>query len=119
MKAVVLHETGGLDKLVVEDVPIPSIKPTETLIRVRACGVNRVDLMIREGKVGLPVGLPHVMGTEVAGEVVELGTPTRGLEVGQRVAVACWLRCGQCEFCLENQGDALCLRLGPLGMVTP
>lgn len=119
MKAVVLHETGGLDKLVVEDVPTPTIKPTETLIRVRACGVNRVDLMIREGQVGLPVPLPHIMGTEVAGDVVEVGTPTRGIEVGQRVVVSCWLRCGQCEFCLDNEGDATCLRSGPLGMVTP
>lgn len=119
MKAVVLHETGGIEKLIVEDVPIPSIRPTETLIRVRACGVNRVDLMVREGQVGLPVPLPHVMGTEVAGDVVEVGTPTRGVEPGRRVVVACWLRCGMCEFCLENDGDALCLRSGPLGMVTP
>jgi NADPH2:quinone reductase len=65
VKAVVLHETGGPDLLVVEDVP----EPNESVLRVRAAGVNFLDLLVRRGDYPQMPDFPHVPGIEVAGEL--------------------------------------------------
>lgn len=115
MRAVVFHEHGGLDKLKLEDVPIPDIGPNEVLVRVRACGVNRLDLRTREGQVGAPVKLPHIPGSEVAGDVARVGDQVVGIAEGQRVAIAPYLFCGRCEYCLAGE-ESLCLRGNILGL---
>jgi NADPH:quinone reductase-like Zn-dependent oxidoreductase len=73
MRAVLFKEQGGLDKLSLQDVPVPEVGPTNVLIRVRACGVNRLDIRVREGKVGVQVEMPHIPGSEIAGEVARVG----------------------------------------------
>lgn len=65
MKAVVLHETGGPDRLVVEDVS----EPDGEVVRVRAAGINFADVLIRLGRYPQPPALPAVLGNEVAGEL--------------------------------------------------
>jgi NADPH:quinone reductase len=65
VKAVVLHETGGPERLVVEDVP----EPEGTTIQVRAAGVNFLDLLVRRGEYPQVPDFPHVPGIEVAGEL--------------------------------------------------
>src|SRR3989304_3252351 len=82
MRAVVLHEHGGIDKLTYEEHQDPAPGPDEVLVRVRACGVNHLDLLTREGRVASRVPLPHIMGSEVAGEVVGFGPHVQGLEIG-------------------------------------
>lgn len=65
MRAVVIHETGGPERLVVEDVP----EPEGTSIQVRAAGVNFLDLLVRRGEYPQVPDFPHVPGIEVAGEL--------------------------------------------------
>lgn len=115
MRAIVFHEQGGLEKLQLEEVPVPEIGPTDALIRVRACGVNRLDLRVREGKVGARVEMPHIPGSEVAGEVAGLGSQVTSLSEGQRVVVAPYLFCGRCEYCLAGN-ETMCIRGNIVGL---
>lgn len=87
MKAVLIREHGGFDKLLFEDAPRPQIKPDEVLVRVRAAGINHLDLWIRKGVQGHKFPLPMIPGTDVAGEIAEIGALVRTAKVGERVAV--------------------------------
>ena len=68
MKAIVLSETGGPDQLVLQDVPEPDLSGGQSLVHVRAAGVNFLDLMIRKGVYPQAPPLPTILGAEVAGE---------------------------------------------------
>jgi NADPH:quinone reductase-like Zn-dependent oxidoreductase len=73
-------------------------------VRVKACSLNHLDLWVRKGLPG--VKLPHILGSDVAGEVAEVGEYVTGFEVGQRVLVAPMHYCGHCMKCvagLQNQ----------------
>ncbi|HEY7126355.1 MAG TPA: zinc-binding dehydrogenase [Ktedonobacterales bacterium] len=117
MKAVVFHQQGGPEALRFEDVPRPEAGPGEAVIRVLACGANNLDLRVREGRVPGKIPMPHISGSEAAGEIAELGTGVTSFSVGQAVAIAPYLFCGQCEFCqagAENQ----CMRGDILGLMS-
>ena len=75
MKAVQLHEYGGPEKLMYEDVPTPEPGPDEVMLRVISTSVNPVDFKIRKGelKAHMPVQFPVILGRDVAGEVVRVG----------------------------------------------
>jgi NADPH:quinone reductase-like Zn-dependent oxidoreductase len=118
MKALAFHEFGGPDTLKYEDVPDPSIKPNEVLVRVRACALNHLDLFVREGIPALKTPLPVWTGCDIAGEVTEVGADVAGVKVGTRVAVNPNLTCGRCEFCMQGE-DSLCVRYGILGEHAP
>ncbi|MGH7310776.1 MAG: zinc-binding dehydrogenase [Candidatus Rokuibacteriota bacterium] len=111
MKAAFFKEHGGADKIIYDDYRAPVPEPTETLVRVRACALNQVDMLLLDGRFPPPEGLPHVNGCEVAGT---LEGPASGLPRGQRVVVFPGFACGQCEFCLRGE-RTVCLRYGYLG----
>ncbi len=85
MKAVVIHEHGGRDQLVYQDVPDPAPAAGEILVRVRAVGLNYLDIFVRRGMPGLPVDLPRISGGDIAGEIAALGDEAASVAVGQRV----------------------------------
>lgn len=87
MKAVVIVGTGGAETLEVRDVPRPDPQGDEVLVRVRACGINRADLMQARGHYPAPPGAPSdIPGLEFAGEVEALGPRCTGLyKEGSRV----------------------------------
>ena len=104
MKAVRIHETGGPEVLRYEDIPDPQLRQDKVLVRVRACAMNHLDLWVRKGIPKVP--LPHILGSDVAGEVVEVGEYVSGFKFGQRVLLAPMHYCGHCEKCtagLHNQ----------------
>ncbi len=115
LKAVVFHEYGGLDVLKYEEIATPEIGPDEALIRVRAVGINRLDLIIREGVTPSKVPLPHISGSEVAGEIAQLGENLKGFELGQRVVVAPYLHDGTCEYCRAGE-ETTCINGDILGL---
>jgi NADPH:quinone reductase-like Zn-dependent oxidoreductase len=117
VRAVVFEQFGGVEQLKLAEVDQPTPDPGEVLVRVRACGLNRLDLLVRSGKTPARVLLPHISGSEVAGEIAELGMGVDGLTVGQRVAIAPYLFCGRCEFCLAGH-EEVCLRGDILGLVS-
>ncbi|MFJ6658801.1 NADP-dependent oxidoreductase [Streptomyces sp. NPDC091377] len=87
MRAVRYHEYGGVETLVVEEVPDPHPGPGEIRVRVTAAGVNPVDWKVRSGAVRevFPVDLPAIPGREVVGVVDGMGEGVRGVSVGDRV----------------------------------
>jgi NADPH:quinone reductase len=87
MKAVVITEPGGVEALEVRDVPKPEPRGARVLVRVRACGLNRADLMQARGNYPAPPGVPpDIPGLEYAGEVEALGPDCVGpLRPGDRV----------------------------------
>lgn len=114
MKAAFFKEHGGSDKLLYDDYRDPAPAAGEAVVRVRACGINHVDLLLLDGRFPPPEGLPHVNGCEVAGTVEGLGPGVTGPVPGQRVIVFPGLACGQCEYCLRGE-RTVCIRYGYLG----
>ena len=87
MKAIVLHEYGGPDKLKYEDVPNPVPGEGEVLIRQAATSVNPIDYKMRSGaaKERFPVQFPGILGRDIAGTVRELGAKVTGFAPGDKV----------------------------------
>ena len=73
MKAVRFHEHGGPEVLRYEDAPEPELCPGEVLVRVRACALNYLDVWERRGLEHVTIPMPHISGSDVAGEVVAIG----------------------------------------------
>jgi NADPH:quinone reductase-like Zn-dependent oxidoreductase len=104
MKAVRLHEFGGPEVLRHEDVPDPQQRKDQVLVRVKACAMNHLDIWVRKGLPG--VNLPHILGSDVAGEIVTVGEYITGFKSGQRVLLAPMHFCNHCAKCvagLQNQ----------------
>ena len=106
MKAAVFHEFGGPEVLRVEDVPTPEPGQGEVLVRVRAAALNHLDLWVRRG---LPIEttMPHIGGSDIAGEVAALGKGVKGVKKGARVVINPSLSCGECEWCRAGD-EPLC-----------
>src|ERR1700692_3484857 len=100
MKAVRIHQFGGPEVLTYEDVPDPQPRKDQVLVRVKACSLNHLDVWVRKGLPG--VKLPHILGSDIAGEVAEVGEYVSGDTVGQRVLVAPMHFCGHCVKCLAG-----------------
>ena len=86
MKAVVITQPGGPEVLEIRDIPTPVPAAGEVLVRVRAAGLNRADLLQRQGRYPAPPGVPpDIPGLEFAGEIAELGPQVEMWRPGQRV----------------------------------
>jgi NADPH2:quinone reductase len=86
MKAMVIRRFGGPEVMQLEDVADPVPRPDEVLIRVAAVSVNRtLDLVVRAGNYARPVSLPHVLGVDPSGTIVEVGSEVTIRAVGDRV----------------------------------
>lgn len=82
MKAVRIREAGGPEVLEIQEISVPVAGPDEVLVRVHAAGVNRPDLMQRQGKYPPPPGVTDIPGLEIAGEIVETGERVCALIAG-------------------------------------
>ncbi|GAX60740.1 NADPH:quinone reductase and related Zn-dependent oxidoreductases [Candidatus Scalindua japonica] len=107
MKATLFKEHGGVDKLIYTEIEEPEVSSSEVLVKVKACGLNHLDIWVRQGLPGITIPLPHILGCEIAGEIAGIGSAVEGLNIGQRVLVAPGINCGKCEYCL-NSHDSLC-----------
>src|SRR4030067_676679 len=85
MRAVGLRKFGGAEVLEVLELPEPKIGAKEILIQVEAAGLNRADILVREGRYGAHRELPVVPGFEVAGKVKEMGPGVTKFKIGQKV----------------------------------
>ena len=85
MKAVRIHAYGGPEVLVYEEVDTPVPKPGQVLVRVEAATVNPIDVAVREDRFPTPKQPPKIIGSDGAGEVVELGADVTGVKPGDRV----------------------------------
>ncbi len=85
MKAIRVHELGGAENLLLDEVEKPTPKPDEVLIKVAAAGINYADTMMRAGTYLTKPDLPLTLGYEAAGTIEELGENVTNLSIGQRV----------------------------------
>lgn len=108
MKAVVFHKHGGPEVLSYEELADPEPSSRQVLVQVRGVALNHLDLFVRKGWPGLSLKMPHVLGSDIAGTISELGSEVpAGLTVGTQVVVDPNVYCGRCEFCLRGQ-HSLC-----------
>ena len=114
MKAAFFKEHGGSDKIIYDDYKDPSPDANDVVVRVKACALNHVDMLLLDGRYPPPEGLPHVNGCEVTGTVERLGDRVKGLTQGQRVIIFPGFSCGTCEYCLRGE-RTVCMRYGYLG----
>jgi len=107
MEAVVLHEHGGPEVLVKEEVPRPEPGPGEVRVKIAAVALNHLDIWVRRGGPAFKLDYPHRLGSDMAGTIDALGAGVTGLVVGARVVVQPGLSCGLCAACLSGH-DNLC-----------
>ena len=112
MKAVRFHQHGGPEVLRYEDAPDPDVAPAEALVRVRACALNHLDLWARRGLPNVRIPMPHIGGSDIAGEVVS--SAAADVPTGCRVMLQPGVSCGRCAPCLSGV-DNRCARYEVLG----
>jgi len=112
MTAIGIKAPGGPDMLVPEHRPVPTPGASEILVKVAAAGVNRPDVMQRQGLYPPPAGAPDIPGLEISGEVVALGPNATRWKNGDRV-MALVVGGGYAEYCLAHESHAL-----PVGGLT-
>jgi NADPH:quinone reductase-like Zn-dependent oxidoreductase len=112
LKAAVL-ERRGAGGVIWRDFSDPTPAPGESVLRVAASSVNRVDLYMRDNGAGITHSLPQVMGVEAAGEVVE-AAPGSGLERGMKAILYPDAFCGKCRYCLAGD-QPLCENVKIMG----
>ncbi len=108
MKAIVFSEQGSVEVLHYTDVPKPVLGADEVLINVKACSVNYLDLHARRNRPEIEAKLrrgdtPHILGSDIAGTIAEIGAAVDSIAVGDRVVLAPCIPCGTCSDC--HRGD--------------
>lgn len=112
MKAARFYEKH---KLIVEDVPVRQPSENEVLIKVRYCGVCGTDVHIFEGDKGsAQVNPPVILGHELSGDVIKVGSNVENVKIGDRVSADPNLYCGKCYFCANGKRH-LCEHMVGLG----
>jgi NADPH:quinone reductase-like Zn-dependent oxidoreductase len=114
VKAAYFKEHGGAEKILYDDYRDPVADTGDVVVRVRACALNHVDMLLLDGRFPPPEGLPHVNGCEVTGTIESVGSGATGLARGQRVIIFPGFSCGRCEYCLRGE-RTVCVRYGYLG----
>ena len=115
MKAVVITEHGELDKVKLAEVAKPSPAAGEVLIQVKSAALNHLDIWVRKGRQGMTLSMPHVLGSDAAGVVSEIGAGVEGIAVGDEVLINPGLSCGKCEYCRRGE-QSECVSFGIVGM---
>ena len=112
MKAVVFSQQGSAEVLKYTDVAKPTLDANEVLVKVEACAVNYLDLHARRNRPEIATklrqgGTPHILGSDIAGTIAEMGAAARGVSVGDRIVLAPCIPCGICSDC-HRGAENLC-----------
>ena len=117
MKAMVLKEYNRFMETI--EVETPTVHENDILVQVKACGICQTDLKIFRGEIPPPiVTLPHILGHEVAGEVVKVGDKVTGIQQGDAGILYIYIACRNCEWCLSGH-ENLCSSLKRVGFELP
>lgn len=120
MRAAVLYEHGPLENIVYEDdYPEPELLTDWVRLKVAACSLNYHDIFSRRGMPGIKLPLPLITGSDVAGEVIEIGSAVTGVSIGARVLVDPFLPShgmigerfdgGRAEYCVAHHSQLVTL----------
>ncbi|WP_423744036.1 zinc-binding dehydrogenase (plasmid) [Haladaptatus sp. SPP-AMP-3] len=114
MKAVQFTEHGGTEVIEYGDFPDPEPERDEVLVDVKAGALNHLDVWTRRGLPGITLDMPHIPGSDGAGEVVDVGDDVTRFEPGDRVALSAGVSCGKCEFCRHGE-HSMCVNYHIIG----
>jgi NADPH:quinone reductase-like Zn-dependent oxidoreductase len=114
MRAVLFERHGGPEVLELREAPDPRPRPDEVLLEVKACGINHLDLWVRQGLRGLQIEMPHILGNDIVGVALEVGEGVRHVRPGDKVLVLPTLSCGVCPQCMAGD-DNLCRQYDVIG----
>jgi NADPH:quinone reductase-like Zn-dependent oxidoreductase len=115
LKAVRIHEHGGVEKLRYEEAPEPTLAgPNDAIVKLKAASLNHIDIWIRRGLTGVEIALPHILGGDGAGVIAEAGDQVRNIKTGDAVCLYPPSGCGRCEFCINGR-EYMCVKLRVLG----
>lgn len=122
MKAVAFTEQGDIDVLKCQDVPTPTLGPDEILVKVRSCAVNYLDIHARRDRPEIKqkldeTGTPHILGSDIAGEIAATTEDYPHLNIGDRALLAPCIPCGICSDCIHGY-ENLCDTQQLLGFQT-
>src|SRR5712692_8536291 len=98
MKAVRFHEHGGPEVLKHEDAPEPKIQANEVLVKIKTCALNHLDVWLRNGVRSWTLPMPHIVGSDISGEVADVGSLVTRVKPGDPVLLCPGISCGQCEM---------------------
>lgn len=107
MQCIVVREHGGLERLLLEERPVPEPGPGEVRVHVRAIGLNHLDTWVRRGVPGHKFPLPLIPSSDASGVLDAVGKGVRELREGDEVVVLPGVSCGACEAC-QSGVDHLC-----------
>ena len=119
MKAIILEQHGNTEKLLYQEVAKSEVETGEVLIKIHSIGINRFDLLVRNGNVpNASVTFPHILGVEGAGTISEIGAGVTGFHIGDRVAPVLTISQGNCAepvcYCMLGH-DNICAKFDKLG----
>ena len=115
LKAMVLYEFNK--DMIFEEVEPPKLEADELLLKVKACGICYTDVKIISGLIPV-INLPHILGHEIAGKVVEIGDKVKDIKVGDKGIVYFYIPCRDCEMC-RNARENICYSIKRLGFELP
>ncbi len=114
MKAILLTRLGNTGNLTYRSIETPYPLENEVLIKVKYCGINHLDLLIKEGKRPGPKRFPHILGSEIVGIIAAIGNNRTQFKIGDAVTVYPWLFCGKCHQCITGN-ENICDVGGTIG----
>lgn len=114
MKAVAIEAHGTLDQVKILDLPLPEPGPGQVRIRVHFAALNRLDLYTVHGIKGLVLKMPHILGSDAAGTIDQVGPGVTGWFPGDRATFNPGVWCGQCERCRAGE-ESECATYGIVG----
>jgi NADPH:quinone reductase-like Zn-dependent oxidoreductase len=115
LKAVRIHEHGGIEKLRYEEAPEPTLcSPVDVIVNLRAASLNHIDLWNRRGLAGMKLKFPHILGGDGAGIINKVGDQVTNVKPGDAVCLYPPGGCGRCEFCVTDR-EYMCIHLRVLG----
>ncbi len=103
MKAAVITEYGGIDKVNVAEVDKPKPGVREVLIQVKSASLNHLDIWVTKGRPGAKKNGPHIIGSDASGIVTEVGADVKSISTGGEVIINPGLSCGICEHCRRGE----------------
>jgi len=115
LKAVRIHKHGGSDQLRYEDTAEPAIAwPDEVIVKLKAAALNHIDIWTRLGATGMAIPMPHILGADGAGVVVQVGADVKSVKTGEQVCLYPFTGCRECEFCRTGR-DFMCIHVKAVG----
>jgi NADPH:quinone reductase-like Zn-dependent oxidoreductase len=118
MKAAVIYEYGGVEKIQIRDVPEPQAGEDEVVLKVHSAGLNHLDIWVLKGRGNIKPDKPYILGSDAVGTVLAVGKKVKNVKIGDEVILNPGLSCGFCENCKRGQ-QSECTAFGIVGLSRP